>query len=52
MRIALVEPDVVHVLTPPQTHVAPTLQAVGAGCHVLVESRWSRNGKDKSVVSA
>lgn len=30
-------PDVVHVLTPPQTHAALALQAMEAGCHVLVE---------------
>ena len=30
-------PDVVHVLTPPQTHAALTVQALEAGCHVLVE---------------
>jgi nucleoside-diphosphate-sugar epimerase/predicted dehydrogenase len=31
------KPDVVHVLTPPQTHMALALQAMEAGCHVLVE---------------
>lgn len=30
-------PDVVHVLTPPQMHAALALQAMEAGCHVLVE---------------
>lgn len=30
-------PDVVHILTPPQTHLKVTLEAVEAGCHVLVE---------------
>ncbi len=30
-------PDVVHILTPPQTHAALALQAMEAGCHVLVE---------------
>ncbi|MGH7380643.1 MAG: NAD-dependent epimerase/dehydratase family protein [Candidatus Methylomirabilales bacterium] len=30
-------PDVVHVLTPPQSHAALALQAMEAGCHVLVE---------------
>jgi nucleoside-diphosphate-sugar epimerase/predicted dehydrogenase len=30
-------PDVVHVLTPPQSHAPLTLEAMRAGCHVLVE---------------
>jgi predicted dehydrogenase/nucleoside-diphosphate-sugar epimerase len=29
--------DVVHVLTPPATHAALTIQALDHGCHVLVE---------------
>jgi len=35
--LAQVRPDAVHILTPPQTHAALTLQALQAGCHVLVE---------------
>lgn len=31
------EVDVVHVLTPPETHASIALEALGAGCHVLVE---------------
>lgn len=30
-------PDVVHILTPPQTHAALAIQALKAGCHVFVE---------------
>src|SRR5690349_13933191 len=30
-------PDVVHVLTPPRTHASLAIQAMQAGCHVLVE---------------
>jgi predicted dehydrogenase/nucleoside-diphosphate-sugar epimerase len=30
-------PDVVHVLTPPETHAELAIQAMEAGCHVLVE---------------
>jgi predicted dehydrogenase len=30
-------PDVVHITTPPASHMALTLQAIDAGCHVLVE---------------
>lgn len=32
-----VRPDVVHVLTPPHTHVALVRQAIGARCHVICE---------------
>lgn len=32
-----VRPDVIHVLTPPQTHKDLSIQAISAGCHVLVE---------------
>lgn len=31
------QPDAVHVLTPPATHAALAVQAMEAGCHVLVE---------------
>jgi len=30
-------PDAVHILTPPKTHAALAIQAMQAGCHVLVE---------------
>jgi len=30
-------PDAVHVLTPPETHAELAIQAMEAGCHVLVE---------------
>ena len=32
-----INPDAVHILTPPQTHADITIQALKAGCHVLVE---------------
>jgi predicted dehydrogenase len=31
------KPEVVHVLTPPQSHAAVAIAAMEAGCHVLVE---------------
>lgn len=30
-------PDVVHIVTPPQTHAALAIEAMEAGCHVFVE---------------
>jgi predicted dehydrogenase len=35
--LAAARPDVVHVLTPPQTHVELASVCLKAGCHVLVE---------------
>ncbi len=31
------KPDVLHITTPPQSHLALTRQAVAAGCHVFLE---------------
>ena len=31
------KPDVLHIATPPQSHLALTRQAVAAGCHVFLE---------------
>ena len=31
------KPDVLHITTPPQSHLALTRQAVAAGCHVFIE---------------
>jgi predicted dehydrogenase/nucleoside-diphosphate-sugar epimerase len=35
--------DVVHILTPPKTHAALAIQAMNAGCHVLVEKPMAIN---------
>ena len=35
--LAAEHPDTLHVLTPPGTHAALAIQAMEAGCHVLVE---------------
>jgi predicted dehydrogenase len=39
-------PDVVHITTPPQAHLALTKQAVDAGCHVYVEKPLTLNFQD------
>ncbi len=36
-------PDVVHILTPPQTHAALAIEAMEAGCHVFVEKPMAVN---------
>jgi len=35
--------DIVHITTPPQTHMALATQAMKAGCHVLVEKPMALN---------
>ena len=39
-------PDVVHILTPPKTHRTLVIQALGAGCNVLVEKPFAENAQD------
>ena len=36
-------PNVVHILTPPATHASLAIQAIQAGCHVLVEKPMALN---------
>jgi predicted dehydrogenase len=38
--------EVAHVLTPPQSHKAMTVQALEAGCHVLVEKPMALNEEE------
>src|SRR5438105_2846191 len=44
MREAL--PDVIHVLTPPASHRAVALEALGMGCHVLVEKPMAESEEE------
>jgi len=48
------KPDIVHVVTPPQTHMLLSIQAMEAGCHVLVEKplALSIDDADKMIESA
>jgi predicted dehydrogenase/nucleoside-diphosphate-sugar epimerase len=34
-------PDIVHIVTPPSTHVALATQAIEAGCHIYVEKPFT-----------
>ena len=45
-------PDVVHVLTPPQSHKEVAIQAMEAGCHVLVEKPMALNLKEADEMIA
>jgi predicted dehydrogenase len=44
-------PDVVHILTPPQTHAPLAMQAMEAGCHVLVEKPMAVNAEEAAVMA-
>jgi predicted dehydrogenase len=45
-------PEVVHVLTPPSTHASLAIQALEAGCHVLVEKPFTLSVADADRVIA
>ncbi|HEU4930310.1 MAG TPA: Gfo/Idh/MocA family oxidoreductase, partial [Candidatus Krumholzibacteria bacterium] len=36
-----IRPDVVHITTPPQSHLSLALQAIDAGCHVYIEKPFA-----------
>jgi predicted dehydrogenase len=40
------KPEVIHIMTPPATHAALTIEALNAGCHVLVEKPMALNIED------
>jgi predicted dehydrogenase/nucleoside-diphosphate-sugar epimerase len=47
-------PDVVHILTPPASHAALTLEALNMGCHVFVEKPMAETVEecDRMIASA
>lgn len=46
-------PDVVHIVTPPQSHAALAIQAIDAGCHVYVEKPFTPTAEDaKRILDA
>ncbi|HEX2056703.1 MAG TPA: Gfo/Idh/MocA family oxidoreductase [Nitrospiraceae bacterium] len=44
------KPDVVHVLTPPQSHAAVAIAAMEAGCHVLVEKPMAVSSEEADAM--
>jgi predicted dehydrogenase len=46
------KPDVVHITTPPQSHLALTQQAVAAGCHVFLEKPVALRHSDAEAIIA
>ena len=46
------KPDVLHITTPPQSHLALTRQAVAAGCHVFIEKPVALLHRDVEAIIA
>ncbi|MGC9158931.1 MAG: Gfo/Idh/MocA family protein [Terracidiphilus sp.] len=44
------KPDVLHITTPPQSHLALTRQAVAAGCHVFLEKPVAPHSRDAQAI--
>jgi predicted dehydrogenase/nucleoside-diphosphate-sugar epimerase len=44
--------DVIHILTPPDTHAQLTIAALKNGCHVLVEKPLATNAEEVDRISA
>ena len=52
LMFSKVNPDAVHVLTPPPTHFAIAKQALEAGCHVLVEKPVTETAGEFIILSS
>lgn len=50
--LAAARPDVVHILTPPQSHCRLAIQALDAGCHVLVEKPMAMDAAEAEAMCA
>ena len=50
--LAQEKPDVVHITTPPQSHLALTQMAVAAGCHVFLEKPVALRHRDAEAIVA
>lgn len=44
------QPDVVHITTPPQSHLEIGLQCLESGCHIFVEKPFTLNTKEAKVL--
>lgn len=44
------KPDVVHITTPPQSHLEIGLQCLESGCHIYVEKPFTLNTKEAEVL--
>ena len=46
------QPDVVHIATPPASHLPLALQAIAGGCHLLVEKPFALDYADSAKIIA
>jgi predicted dehydrogenase len=46
------KPDVLHITTPPQSHLSLTRQAVAAGCHIFLEKPVALRHSDAEAIIA
>jgi predicted dehydrogenase len=44
------KPDVVHIATPPESHVALASLALNAGCHIFVEKPFALTASDAQII--
>ena len=44
------KPTVVHVTTPPQSHLSLALQCIEAGCHAYLEKPFAVNGEETAAI--
>ena len=52
--MAAAQPQIIHVLTPPASHCALTLEAIAMGCHVFVEKPMAESAEecDRMIAAA
>lgn len=43
-------PDVVHITTPPQTHLALAMEAMNAGCHLYIEKPFTLSAAETDTI--
>lgn len=48
--LSIEQPDIVHVLTPPETHAPLVLRALAAGCHVICEKPMTGTARDTAML--
>jgi predicted dehydrogenase len=50
--LAIEKPDVVHIATPPQLHLSLAMNAMDAGCHLVVEKPLALDSRDAAQLIA
>ena len=50
--VAIEKPDVVHIITPPQSHFPLAMHAINAGCHLVVEKPLALDSRQAAKLIA